>query len=166
MAKKDALVKLFLHKNHSDVESVWGEKVGKVRGGTLVRLDNVPFLHAKPTYGDVVVAKRDKELEVDFAFNIPHGTVHADGGRHAAIVDYTMAKGASFARLSKWLHAKLDVVPEGCFGPDGKEPGRLYLAIPEVLKTEDVVGRMAEHFPKFRFVQIHPKRTAKLKRKR
>ena len=92
MARKPELVKLFLHQDHDDVESVWAVKLGKTRGGTLLRLDNIPFMHARPTYGDVVVAKADRELEVPYAWNGAHirfsdvpKHLHEDGGRYAAI---------------------------------------------------------------------------------
>jgi hypothetical protein len=161
-ARKTEPVKLFLHEDHDHVESVWAVKVGKARNGTLLRLDNVPFVHAKPTYGDVVLAKADRELEVPYAWNLAgiksaemSKRLHEDGGRYAAIVDYQLPRGASFARLCTWLKTH-DVVTEGCYGPDDKQPGRLYLAIPKTLKMPALMIEAKKRFGSMKLQQIHP----------
>ena len=45
------------------MESAWCQPVGEARGAALFRLVNVPFLHAKPTYGDVIPAFRDDDFD-------------------------------------------------------------------------------------------------------
>ena len=52
------LIKVRLHANGEDAETPWAEDCGPAPGPVgahYARLGNVPFLHAKPTYGDVVV---------------------------------------------------------------------------------------------------------------
>ena len=121
---KRSLVKVFLHDRGEDVESAWCQPAGP----SLFRLVNVPFLHAKPTYGDVVRAERsdDGNLEWDRGGVAQAKIVerlHEDGGRYALIVDYTMRTDADFGALVAALERKHDVVGEGCFGPRGEEPG-------------------------------------------
>ena len=51
------LVKVRLHNQGEDVETLWAEGLGPAGEGLparRVRLGNVPFLHAKPTYEDVI----------------------------------------------------------------------------------------------------------------
>jgi hypothetical protein len=58
---KTKLVKVCLHSRGKDVETPWAEDLGELpgrRGVHRVRLGNVPFFHAKPTYGDVLVVAR------------------------------------------------------------------------------------------------------------
>jgi hypothetical protein len=150
------LVKLFLHQDYDDVGSVWAIVVGKARGGTLVRLDNVPFAHAKPTYGDVVLAKRDLELEVPYAWNAAGMHLHDDGGRYAAIVDYHAARSESFKRLCVWLRKTHGVMTEGCYGPREDKPGRLYLAVPKKLKMPALMREADARFASMKLTQIHP----------
>ena len=158
-----ARVKLFLHENYDDVESVWGTTCGRARGGTLVRIDNIPYVHSKPTFGDVVVAKRDRELDVPYAWNVGQNgksisekkiiaRLHEDAGRYAGIVEYAAKKkGASFARLTKWLRKEHDVVSEGAW------EGTLYLAIPKKLRMKDLMRATRARFADaFRFKQVHP----------
>ncbi|HEX6837698.1 MAG TPA: hypothetical protein VF334_14050, partial [Polyangia bacterium] len=66
---KTSLVKVFLHDRGEDVESAWCQPMGEERGAALFRLVNVPFLHAKPTYGDVVPAFRDDRFDGNWAWD-------------------------------------------------------------------------------------------------
>jgi hypothetical protein len=130
----------------------------------FVRLANIPFLHAKPTYGDIIeVAKDETYGQGAFAWdrgNLPWNRIgeriHADGGRYAAIVDYTMRDGADFKALTSWLKNEQNVVGEGCFAPDGERPGRLYLAVPDETEIDDILVHMQEEFGSFAFTRIHP----------
>ena len=59
---KNKLVKVCLHSRGEDVETPWAEDLGEAPGrpgARLVRVGNVPFFHAKPTYGDVLVVEYD-----------------------------------------------------------------------------------------------------------
>ncbi|MDP2304768.1 MAG: hypothetical protein Q8P18_01915 [Pseudomonadota bacterium] len=52
--------RILLHDNGEDVETLWGIPVESPPGRTFVRLDNVPFLHAKPTFDEVVEVAEDE----------------------------------------------------------------------------------------------------------
>lgn len=160
---KTSLVKVFLHDRGEDVESAWCQPVGESRGASLFRLVNVPFLHAKPTYGDVIPAFRNDELDGNWAWDragVSYEQIgerlHTDGERYALIVDYTMRTDADFGALVAALERKHSIIAEGCFGPRGEEPGRLYLAARRELAPEDVMAAVERLGRSFRFVLVHP----------
>lgn len=160
---RTSLVKVFLHDRGQDVESAWCQPVGEERGAALFRLVNVPFLHAKPTYGDVIPAFRDDGLDGNWAWDrggVAYERIgerlHTDGQRYALIVDYTMRTDADFGALVSALERKHDLVAEGCFGPRGEEPGRLYLAARRELDPEAVMAAVTTLGRGFRFTLIHP----------
>ena len=160
---EEKLVKVLLHNRGEDVETPWAEDLGPADGGgRRVRLDNVPFLHAKPTFGDVIVAREDARYENHLAWDRDDvaweriGTrIDHDGGRYAMIVDYVTDDVDRFGELSEWL-GQSDVVPEGCFGPREGKPGRLYLAVPRARSVGDVMALLAQNGHGFTFEQIHP----------
>lgn len=141
------LIKVRLHDGDEDSETCWARDLGAVEGrpdARRVRIENVPMFHAKPTWGDVVLVEPD-ELGV-LAWNLDGTTwdniaerIEADGGRYTMIVDYLADEGvdtdAFFAALCK-VARDHDVMPEGCYGPKGDEPGRLYLAVPEAIPPD------------------------------
>jgi hypothetical protein len=159
----EKLVKVLLHNRGEDVETPWAEDLGPADGGgRRVRLDNVPFLHAKPTFGDVIIVREDPHREGHLAWDRDDvaweriGTrIEHDGGRYAMIVDYAAADVDRFGELSEWL-AGSDVVPEGCFAPRDGKPGRLYLAVPKARAVGDVMGLLGTNLLGFAFEQIHP----------
>ncbi|HWE27846.1 MAG TPA: hypothetical protein VHB97_07580 [Polyangia bacterium] len=160
---KTSLVKVFLHDRGQDVESAWCQPVGEERGAALFRLVNVPFLHAKPTYGDVIPAFRDDELDGNWAWDrggVAYERIgerlHTDSERYALIVDYTMRTDADFGALVSALERKHGIVAEGCFGPRGEEPGRLYLAANRALDPAGVMAAVTTLGRGFRFTLIHP----------
>jgi hypothetical protein len=160
---EDKLVKVLLHNRGEDVETPWAEDLGPtLDGGRKVRLDNVPFLHAKPTFGDVIVVREDPRYEGQLAWDRDAVTwdqigsrLAEDGGRYAMIVDYDAADVDRFGDLGEWL-AKSDIVPEGCFGPRDDKPGRLYLAVPKMHAVAEVMAMLGDNELGFRFEQIHP----------
>ena len=120
------------------------------------------FLHEKPTFGDVIPAMRGE----DGSWEWDRGGVsakrvgerlHADGGRYALIVDYTMRTDADFGAMVSALEKKHDIIAEGCFGPRGEEPGRLYLAAPRALDPAAVMEAVTRIGRGFRFVLAHPR---------
>src|SRR5262249_46554978 len=160
---EDKLVKVLLHNRGEDVETPWAEDLGPtLDGGRKVRLDNVPFLHAKPTFGDVIVVHEDPRYEGQLvwdrdavAWDQISTRLAEDGGRYAMIVDYEAADVDRFGELGDWL-AKSDIVPEGCFGPRDDTPGRLYLGGPKMRPVGEVMAMLADNALGFRFEQIHP----------
>jgi hypothetical protein len=170
---RTSLVKVFLHDRGEDVESAWCQPVGEERGAALFRLVNVPFLHAKPTYGDVIAAFRDDRFDGNWAWDrdgVPWERVgerlHTDGERYALIADYTMRTDADFGALIAALERQHAIVAEGCFGPRGEEPGRLYLAAPRALTPDEVMAAVTRLGRGFRFELVHPVPPKKKVRKR
>jgi len=160
---KTSLVKVFLHDRGQDVESAWCQPVGEARGAGLFRLVNVPFLHAKPTYGDIIPAFRDDDFDGNWAWDRAgvdyeeiRERLHTDGERYALIVDYTMRTDADFGAMVSALEKRHAIVAEGCFGPRGEEPGRLYLAAPRALSPSEVMAAVVKLGRGFRFELVHP----------
>lgn len=165
---EETFEKVFLHDRHGDVESCWCEPAGVLQGRQLLRLVNVPFAHAKPTYDDVIAVDHDPEFEGHWAWDrngVPFSKVstliHEDGGRTAAIVDYRMSPGGNFGEIVRWLRTAHDVVAEGCFGPRWRVPGRVYLAVPVALDLDDLLAAMRVQFRAFSFIRVHPPRPKK-----
>ncbi len=168
-AKRPRLVKILLHNQGEDPETPFAEDLGPVPerpGARRVRLVNVPFLHAKPTYGDVVIVEPDPDgfptwdrAGVDF--EEIQSRIAEDGGRYAMIVDY-LPKTRSELEVTKvfgQLRAgaeDADIVPEGCFGPVDDSPGRLYLAVPEELQPAEVMKLLAATEAKCALTLVHP----------
>lgn len=160
------LIKVRLHDRGEDSESPWAEDLGPLPGAPAarrVRLVNVPFLHAKPTFGDVIVVEPDADGVLSWDrggdFDDVDGRIEDDGGRYALIVDYAVAAdadvNAEFATLCRAARAA-DVMPEGCFGPRGEEPGRLYLAAPDALEPDDVLKVLREGGAACSLTLVHP----------
>ena len=167
---KTSLVKVFLHDRGQDVESAWCQPVGEARGAALFRLVNVPFLHAKPTYGDVIPAFRDDDFDGNWAWDrggVEYDKIrerlHTDGERYALIVDYTMRTDADFGALVSALEKRHAIVAEGCFGPRGEEPGRLYLAARREVPPGEVMAAVEKLGRGFRFALVHPLPPKKVK---
>jgi hypothetical protein len=169
MGAKSKQIKVCLTNDGADVETPWAEDLGPVagrKGARKVRLVNVPFLHAKPTWGDViVVAPLD---EHDFLTwdrgGVPWAKVatriHEDGGRWAMIVDYEPHPGdetgaAAFRALAKAC-AELEIICEGCVGPRRGKPGRAYFAVPRELTDPQVMAKLRGKSLPCELVQIHP----------
>src|SRR5258708_40206871 len=101
---KTSLVKVFLHDRGQDVESAWCQPVSEKGDSALFRLVNVPFLHEKPTFGDVIPAKRGE----DGSWEWDRGGVSSkrmperlpeDGGRSGANGGYNLRTRRHFRRL-------------------------------------------------------------------
>jgi hypothetical protein len=165
---KPKAIKVCLTNRGEDVESPWAEDLGPApgpRGSRRVRLVNVPFLHAKPTWGDVIIVNPagDGLLTWDRG-GVPWKHVGArlaeDGGRWAMIVDYRPRENdgsgkQAYAALSLAC-AEHDVVCEGAFGPRGGHPGRAYLAVPSALTDVAVMSRLRAAALPCTLTQIHP----------
>lgn len=161
------LVKIRLHDRGEDVETPWAIDLGAAAGppgARRVRLDNVPFLHAKPTCDDeiVVVPDEDGFLTWDrdgVAFeDIGSRLVH-DAGRWAMILDWISHSGTDVQDAwTKFVAAckDADCVPEGVWGPNPTRPGRAYLAVPPNLRVDDVLTRLRSAGLPIDFTLVHP----------
>lgn len=169
MGARSKQIKICLTNDGADVETPWAEDLGPVagrKGARKVRLVNVPFLHAKPTWGDVIVVEpvdEDGFLTWDRG-GIPWAKVgtriHEDGGRWAMIVEYEPHPGddtgaAAFRAFAKAC-ANLEIICEGCVGPRNGKPGRAYLAVPRELTDPQVMTKLRGESLPCELVQIHP----------
>src|SRR5689334_5704710 len=123
------LVKVRLHSQGEDAETAWALDCGPAlarAGARFVRLDNVPFFHAKPTYGDVIVVSPDEYGMLSWdregvPFERIGDRLLEDGGRWTMILDYELLDPAGDVRAAfSALHAsgeEADIVVEGCYGP-------------------------------------------------
>jgi hypothetical protein len=166
--KRDNLIKVCLTNCGEDPETPWAEDLGPAPGppgSRHVRLANVPFLHAKPTWGDVIVVSPvdDGLLTWDregVAWEKLGTRIAEDGGRYAMIVDYTPPRGdasgdATYGAVAK-ASAKLDIICEGAYGPERKRAGRAYLAVPRELKPAAVMEGLHGDVTAGALEQIHP----------
>ncbi|MBI3267623.1 MAG: hypothetical protein HYZ53_01270 [Planctomycetes bacterium] len=129
----------------------------------LYRLVNVPFLHAKPTWGDVSRADPDPRYEHRPAWDAANrgydqirASLWKDGGRYAIILDYRTDHRADYRELNSWLEKKHDIIAEGQYGPNGDRLGRLYLAVPSLFQVEGVLALLASAPAGYRFTLVHP----------
>src|SRR5438477_1813682 len=98
-AVQENLIKIKLTNRGADEETPWAEDLGAAEshglhappGSRVVRLANVPYLHAKPTHGDVVLVSPNATGELAWDRDglpwtqIP-SRIHHDGGRWAMIL--------------------------------------------------------------------------------
>ncbi|MBA3391297.1 MAG: hypothetical protein H0T89_01575 [Deltaproteobacteria bacterium] len=176
MARDLKLIKVCLENRGEDSETPWAQDLGPAKSGDKgsrrVRLVNVPFLHAKPTWGDVIVVSplEDGRLTWD-ANGVPWskiGTrIEEDGGRYAMIIDYAPhdpsdGGSAAFKAVYKACEdgntdlQKAPMVCEGAFGPADGRPGRAYLAVKDALEPAEVMKRLRDARPPCDLIQIHP----------
>src|SRR6185503_6020469 len=106
---------------------------------------------------------RDDRFDGNWAWDregVPYARVgqrlHTDGERYALIVDYSMRTDADFGALVAALERQHAIVAEGCFGPRGEDPGRLYLAAPRSLPPSAVMAAAEKLGRGFRFELVHP----------
>jgi hypothetical protein len=169
-------LKVCLTNRGQDQETPWAEDLGPApgpRGSRRVRLINVPFLHAKPTWGDTIVV-----LPVADGFptwdrnGVPFAKIGTriveDGGRWAMIVDYVprgVTTSRAFGAIAKAC-AGLDVVTEGAWEPRGDDPGRIYLAPPSAMSDTTVMIKLRAARLPCELIQVHPEpKTAKPKKR-
>lgn len=164
MGKGDKPIKVCLTNNGKDSETPWAADLGPApgpSGSRKVRLVNVPFLHAKPTWGDtIIVTPVDGILTWDrngVAFTKIPTRLAEDSGRWAMIVDYAPHPDATDA-FQSLAHAcaEHDIVCEGAWGPRDDDPGRAYLAIKAELSDVDVMTRLRAATLPCELIQIHP----------
>lgn len=166
---KSMLVKVRLHNRGKDVETPWAEDLGPIEGaqsGRLVRVGNVPFLHAKPTYGDVIAVVPDPSdgvLEWDaagVAFEDIGTRIAKDDGRWVAIIDYSPRPpnrdlDAAFKALDI-AGEKIDVAVEGAFVRRDARTARAYLAVPGSMTLQGVLDWLRSDVSGLEFTLVHP----------
>lgn len=164
MAKPSA-IKFCLTDRGDKTETPWGYDLGPVpgrRGARRVRLINVPFLHAKPTWGDIIVVSPDDDGVLTWdRGGVPWtqlGTrIAEDGGRWAMIVDYAPHPDGDHAlRALAHACAEHDVVCEGAFAPRDGKPGRAYLAVKDELGDFALMARLRDAELPCELIQVHP----------
>lgn len=167
---KAKLTKVRLHSQGEDVETPWAEDCGPAPGGAgarYVRLGNVPFLHAKPTYGDLIVAIPDPSTGGYLTWDsggLPYERlgerIAEDGGRWAVIVDYVLLDPAGDVRKAfsalDVAGERANIAVEGCYEPMEGRPGQAYLAVPAELAVEDVMTMLAGWNLPLSFTLVHP----------
>ncbi len=170
MAKRQTPMKVCLTNRGKDTETPWADDLGPAPasappGSRLVRLVNVPFLHAKPTWGDTIVVTPDDGGVLTWdrnnvAFARVDTRIHEDGDRWAMIVDYMPHPGSpdadrTYAMLARAC-AEHDVVCEGAWGPRNGDPGRVYLAVKDALSDADLMRALRGAELPCELIQVHP----------
>jgi hypothetical protein len=160
---KPKQIKVCLTNQGDDTETPWALDLGPApNGARKVRLVNVPFMHAKPTWGDTIVVD---PVEDGFPTwdrdGVPWERIDTriaeDGGRWAMIVDYAPHPDAknAFDALVRAC-AEHDVVCEGAWGPRDGKPGRVYLAVTGELDDAALMKRLRAASLPCELIQIHP----------
>lgn len=150
-------LKVLLHNQGEDAETPWAEDLGPhpaKAGARLVRLVNVPFLHAKPTFGDVLVVEPDAEGMLAWdRQGVPwddlDSRIEGDGGRWVMIIDYEAPSRELASDLARWLDEQ-DYI---CEGPG---PGRLYLALPAASEVGPTFASVAANPFGVAVTLVHP----------
>jgi hypothetical protein len=167
MGTKLKTIKVCLTNRGEDSETPWAEDLGPApgrSGSRKVRLVNVPFLHAKPTWGDVIaVAPVEDGLPTwdrdGVAWNHVGAKIVEDGGRWAMIVDYAPHADTTADVAYRALAVaaeEVDIVCEGAWGPERGKPGRAYLAVRNAASDRDVMGDLRAAELPCELTQIHP----------
>jgi hypothetical protein len=174
MVKGGKPIKVCLTNRGKDVETPWATDLGPApgpSGSRKVRLVNVPFLHAKPTWGDVIIVSpvEDGHLTWDragVAFDKIPTRILEDSGRWAMILDYAPHPDAQnpFQAIAHAC-AEHDIVCEGAWGPRDGDPGRAYLAVKADMTDVDVMTRLRAGSLPVELIQIHPSPPKKPARK-
>lgn len=164
------LVKIRLHTRGAHGETAWAEDCGPAPaplGARFVRIASIPFVHAKPTYGDVVVACPEDGAALlawdseGLSYDDVAERLIEDAGRWTLILDYDLAGPAvdSDAALGALERAceGAEIAVESCFGPWAGEPGRIYLAVPADLEVDEVLAFLAGQGLPLTLRLVHPR---------
>jgi hypothetical protein len=162
VSAKPKLIKVCLTNQGEDSETPWAYDLGPVPGGRKVRLANVPFMHAKPTWGDtIIVTPTEDGFPTWDRDGVPWSNVSSriehDAGHWAMIIDYAPHpnEGDAFGALARAC-AEHEIVCEGAWGPAQGKPGRAYLAVPEATSDVDVMEALRDAELPCELTQIHP----------
>ncbi|HEY4175696.1 MAG TPA: hypothetical protein VGM90_02630 [Kofleriaceae bacterium] len=161
------LIKVCLTNKGDDTETPWAHELGAAAnappGSLKVKLVNVPFMHAKPTWGDTIIVTPTKGTFPTWDRDgVPWKQINSkildDGGRWAMIIDYKPQQGSTdeaFAALGKACDSH-KIVCEGAWAPRDSDPGRAYLAVQKELTADAVMAKLEEANLPVIITQIHP----------
>jgi hypothetical protein len=161
------LIKVCLTNKGDDTETPWAHELGPAAnapaGSLKVKLVNVPFMHAKPTWGDtIVVSPANDTFPTWDRDGVPWKQINTkileDGGRWAMIIDYKPTNASTddaFAALGRACDAH-KIVCEGAWAPRDQEPGRAYLAVQKELTADQVMSLLESAKLPVALTQIHP----------
>jgi hypothetical protein len=165
MAGKPKAIKVCLTNRGENTETPWAHDLGPApgpAGSRKVRLVNVPFMHAKPTWGDVIVVRPvNKGFPTWDRDGVPwdriESRIEVDSGRWAMIVEYVAHPDAkdAFAALARACNEH-DIACEGAWGPRKEQPGRAYLAVKDELTDAAVMARLRAAALPCELIQVHP----------
>ncbi len=167
VAKATKAIKVCLTNAGLDPETPWAHDLGPApgpKGSRKVRLVNVPFMHAKPTWGDVVVVTPTPDGFPTWdrggvAWSKIDSRILEDGGRWAMIIDYAphdLDDAEDCFDALCHACAELDIICEGAVGPKPQRPGRAYLAVNYKTTDKTVMNHLARAALPCALVQIHP----------
>jgi hypothetical protein len=161
------MIKVQLQDQGNHVETPWAEDLGPVGddGARRVRLANIPFLHAKPTYEDMILVTPNPDGFLTWdaegvAWEQIPNRIEEDAGRWVMIVDYAPTANADAQAVFSALDVaaeEIDVCVEGCSGPRDGKPGRAYLAVPAGMTAETVMAHLAEQQRSVDLTLVHPR---------
>ncbi|CAN5901673.1 hypothetical protein BH11MYX2_BH11MYX2_26730 [soil metagenome] len=161
------LIKVCLTNKGDDTETPWAHELGAAAnappGSLKVKLVNVPFMHAKPTWGDTIIVSPVKDTFPTWDRDgVPWKQINSkildDGGRWAMIIDYKPRTGTTdeaFAALGRACDSH-KIVCEGAWAARDSEPGRAYLAVQKELTADHVMSLLDDAKLPVLITQIHP----------
>ena len=167
MAGKPKPIKVCLTNGGIATETPWADDLGPAPGpsGTRkVRLLNVPFLHAKPTWGDVIVVSPNRGGLPTWdrrgaSWRELTARIAEDGGRWAMIVDFVphddTGSAVAFRALSEAC-GEHGIVCEAAWPAKPDTPGRAYLAVEHVRSDADVMAALRDAELPCELIQVHP----------
>ena len=161
------LVKIAIHSQGEDVETPFAEDLGPADGppgSRRVRIGNVLFLHAKPTYEDVVIASPDEDGRLTWdtqgmQYDAVCERLDEDSGRWTMIVEYEVEAGSDVVTAFKALDLAgmdADIAVEGLSSPKPGKPGRAYLAMPGALRVDAARAFLRGLDVPMTFEVVHP----------
>lgn len=162
------LIKVCLTNQGEDTETPWahdlGPAPGAAAGARKVKLVNVPFMHAKPTWGDTIVVTPVANTFPTWdrggvKWNEISSKIVEDGGRWAMILDYRphddVAANDAISALARVCDVER-IVCEGAWAPREAEPGRAYLAVPKDTTVNAVMDRLTSAGLPMHLILVHP----------
>jgi hypothetical protein len=162
------LIKVCLTNQGEDTETPWAHDLGPVPGAAAgarkVKLVNVPFMHAKPTWGDTIVVTPVADAFPTWdrggvKWNEISSRIVEDGGRWAMILDYRphddVTAGDAFSALARVCDVER-IVCEGAWAPREADPGRAYLAVPKETTVNAVMDRLTTAGLPMHLILVHP----------